>query len=128
MSETIKFGTDGWRASVAEDYSFDNVRCCAQGFASYLLQTGAAGKSIIVGHDQRFRSEHFAAAVAEVMAGNGIRVWLTDRPTPTPVISYSVIAKGGLRRGQHHRQPQPLYRQRLQGARRDGRRDSAGRP
>ena len=93
MSVTIKFGTDGWRASVAEGYTFESVRRCAQGFASYLLQTGTAGKPIIVGHDQRFRSEHFAAAVAEVMAGNGIRVWLTDRPTPTPVISYSVLAK-----------------------------------
>lgn len=93
MSTVIKFGTDGWRAGVAEDYTFDNVRRCTQGFATYLLELGVADKGIIIGHDQRYRAEHFAAAAAEVMAANGIRVWLTDGPTPTPVISYSVVAK-----------------------------------
>ncbi len=94
MSDSIVFGTDGWRASVAEDYTFDNVRRCTQGFADYLHELGAADKGIVIGHDQRYRSEHFAAAAAEVMAANGIRVWLTDGPTPTPVISYSVVVKG----------------------------------
>ncbi len=93
MSSTIKFGTDGWRASVAEDYTFDNVRRCAQGFASYLLEAGGAEKGIIVGYDQRYRAEDFAAAAAEVMAANGIHVWLTEGATPTPVISYAVVAK-----------------------------------
>jgi len=93
MSTPITFGTDGWRASVAEDYTFDNVRRCAQGFATYLIQRGVADKGIVIGHDQRYRGEHFAAAAAEVMAANGIRVWLTDGATPTPVISYSVVAK-----------------------------------
>jgi phosphomannomutase len=93
MSSTIKFGTDGWRASVAEDYTFDNVRRCAQGFANYLLEEDNAHKGIVVGHDQRYRAEHFAAAVAEVMAANGIPVWLTEGATPTPVISYSAVAK-----------------------------------
>ena len=51
MSSKIKFGTDGWRASVAEDYTFDNVRRCAQGFASYLLKVGGTEKGIIVGHE-----------------------------------------------------------------------------
>lgn len=94
MSDSIVFGTDGWRASVAEDYTFDNVRRCTQGFADYLHEVGTADKGTVIGHDQRYRSEHFAAAAAEVMAANGIRVWLTDGPTPTPVISYSVVAKG----------------------------------
>jgi len=94
MSDSIIFGTDGWRASVAEDYTFDNVRRCTQGFADYLHELGTADKGTVIGHDQRYRSEHFAAAAAEVMAANGIRVWLTDGPTPTPVISYSVVAKG----------------------------------
>jgi len=94
MSDSIVFGTDGWRASVAEDYTFDNVRRCTQGFADYLHELGTADKGTVIGHDQRYRSEHFAAAAAEVMAANGIRVWLTDGPTPTPVISYSVVAKG----------------------------------
>jgi phosphomannomutase len=93
MGSKIEFGTDGWRAAVAETYTFDNVRRCAQGFASYLLQLGVADEGIVIGYDQRYRSEDFAAAAAEVMAGNGIGVWLTKGATPTPAISYSVVAK-----------------------------------
>ncbi len=89
----IKFGTDGWRGVIAEDYTFANVRRCAQGFASYLLAKGWAGQSVVVGHDKRFVSEHFAAAAAEVLAANGLKVWLTDGPTPTPVIAYAVVDK-----------------------------------
>lgn len=91
MSTPIRFGTDGWRGSVAEDYTFYNVRRCAQGFAAYLIRLGVSDRGVVVGHDQRYRAEDFAAAAAEVLAANGIRVWLTDGPTPTPVISYSVI-------------------------------------
>ena len=90
---TIKFGTDGWRGRIAEDYTFDNVRRCAEGFANYLQQRGLAEKGIIIGYDKRFQAEYFAAAAAEVMAGNGVRVWLTEGATPTPAISYSVVAK-----------------------------------
>ncbi|MHB1415337.1 MAG: phosphoglucomutase/phosphomannomutase family protein [Chloroflexota bacterium] len=89
----IKFGTDGWRAVIAEDYTFDNVRICAQSVASYLHDTGAAGKGFIVGYDTRFGSEHFAAAVAEVLAANGIVTHLCDRATPTPVVSYSILTE-----------------------------------
>ncbi len=88
----IKFGTDGWRGKIAEDYTFANVRRCAQGFAEYLKKHEGAGKRVVVGHDRRFASEDFAAAAAEVLAGNGFHVLLTDGPTPTPVISYSVVA------------------------------------
>ncbi len=91
MPYTIKFGTDGWRGVIAEDYTFDNVRRAAQGFASYLIGKGTGPASIVVGHDKRFDSEHFAAAVAEVLAGNGLHVYLTNGPTPTPVIAYAVI-------------------------------------
>jgi len=91
MSYKIKFGTDGWRGFVAEEYTFDNVRRCAQGFAKYLLDNGKAGQSVVVGHDKRFSAEHFAAAVAEVLAANGFKVWLTDGATPTPVISHAVV-------------------------------------
>jgi phosphomannomutase len=87
----ITFGTDGWRARIAEDYTFANVRRCAQGFADYLGANGQAGARVVVGYDQRFASEHFAAAVAEVLAANGFVVLLTDRATPTPVISYAVV-------------------------------------
>jgi alpha-D-glucose phosphate-specific phosphoglucomutase len=92
----IRFGTDGWRGRVAEDYTFDNVRRCAQGFASYMLAQGKGGEKIIVGHDMRFSAELFAAAVAEVLAANGLIVLLTDGPSPTPVISYSVVAHGAV--------------------------------
>ncbi|RLC80344.1 MAG: phosphoglucomutase/phosphomannomutase family protein [Chloroflexi bacterium] len=90
----IKFGTDGWRGTIAEDFTFDNVRRCAQGFARYLIDKGEAEKGVVVGHDRRFASEHFAAAVAEVMAAHNIHVYLTQGATPTPVISYSIVAKG----------------------------------
>jgi alpha-D-glucose phosphate-specific phosphoglucomutase len=90
----IRFGTDGWRGRVAEDYTFDNVRRCAQGFATYMLAHGKGEETLVVGHDRRFSGEYFAAAVAEVLAANGFRVLLTDGATPTPVISYSVVAHG----------------------------------
>ena len=90
----IIFGTDGWRGRIAEDYTFDNVRRCAQGFASFLKATGAAEKGAVIGYDQRFAAEHFAAAAAEGLAANGVPVWLTQSNTPTPAISYSVQAKG----------------------------------
>jgi phosphomannomutase len=93
MTYKIKFGTDGWRGVIAEDYTFDNVRRCAQGYASYMLEQGNAGKWIVVGYDKRFASENFAAATAEVLAGNGFKVYLTDSATPTPVIAFAVVNK-----------------------------------
>ncbi len=93
MAYKIRFGTDGWRGVIADDYTFDNVRRAAQGFASYLLQQGKMGQWVIVGYDKRFDSENFAAAVAEVLAGNELNVYLTNGATPTPVIAYSVINK-----------------------------------
>ncbi len=94
MAEKIIFGTDGWRAVIAEDYTFNNVRRAAQGFASYMLEQGNQGKWIVLGYDKRFSSEHFAAAVAEVLAANGFGVFLTQEATPTPVIAYAVVDKG----------------------------------
>jgi alpha-D-glucose phosphate-specific phosphoglucomutase len=93
MSTAIKFGTDGWRARIAEDYTFDNLRRCAQGFATYLQNEGLASKGVVIGHDKRFHADNFAAAAAEVLAANGIHVWLTDGPTPTPTISYAAVDK-----------------------------------
>ena len=91
MTEQIKFGTDGWRGVIAEDYTFENVRRVAQGFASYLVAKGRRGESVVVGFDRRFGSEMFAAAAAEVLAANELRVWLTSTATPTPVIAYAVL-------------------------------------
>ena len=90
---TIKFGTDGWRGRIAEDYTFENVRRCTQGFAAYLTKRGKRGEKVVVGHDRRFGSEQFAAAAAEVLAANDFQVRLTQGATPTPVISYSVRAQ-----------------------------------
>lgn len=87
----IKFGTDGWRGRIGDDYTYANLRRAAQGFADYLKTTGRQGP-VVMGHDRRFSAEHFAAAAAEVLAGNGFQVLLTPGPTPTPVISYSVQA------------------------------------
>ena len=91
MTFKIKFGTDGWRGVIAEDYTFDNVRRAAQGYASYMLSQGREGQWVVVGHDKRFASEHFAVAASEVLAGNGLNVYLTDGATPTPVIAFSVV-------------------------------------
>jgi alpha-D-glucose phosphate-specific phosphoglucomutase len=93
MTNKIIFGTDGWRGAIAEDYTFENVRRCAQGFSDYLKRHQKQGQNVIVGHDKRFLSEDFALAVAEVLAGNGFIVYLTDGATPTPVISYAVVDK-----------------------------------
>jgi alpha-D-glucose phosphate-specific phosphoglucomutase len=93
MNFQIKFGTDGWRGVIAEDYTFANVRRCTQGFATYLLEQGRQGQWVIVGHDKRFQSENFAAAAAEVLAGNGLNVYLTNGATPTPTIAYAVVDK-----------------------------------
>ncbi len=90
MADKIVFGTDGWRGRIAEDYTFANLRRCAQGFADYLIGKGWQGEWVVVGHDKRFHSENFAVSVAEVLAANGLRVYLTQGATPTPVISFSV--------------------------------------
>ncbi len=87
----IKFGTDGWRAVIAGEYTFDNVRRCTQGFAAYLLEKGIQGKWVVIGYDKRFHSENFAKAAAEVLTANGLNVYLTIDATPTPVISFSVV-------------------------------------
>ncbi len=88
----IKFGTDGWRGVIAEDFTFDNVRFCAQGVAEYLMANGLSHMGLVIGYDTRFASENFAAAAAEVIAGNNIKVHLCLKPTPTQVVSYTVPA------------------------------------
>jgi phosphomannomutase len=99
MPARIEFGTDGWRAIIAEDFTFENVRYCAQAVADYLHHTGRAKDGLVVGYDTRFASDRFAAAVAEVAAANDVPVYLCNRPEPTPVVSYSVLdrqAGGGV--------------------------------
>jgi phosphomannomutase len=93
MGSEIKFGTDGWRAIIGDDFTFDNVRVCGQSVAQYLHESGMALRGLIVGYDTRFASEDFAAAVAEVVAANGIKTYLCDRATPTPTVSWAVLDK-----------------------------------
>ncbi len=93
MTTKINFGTDGWRATIAETYTFENVRRCAAGFSAYQKKHAPQDSWIVVGYDKRFLSEEFAITVSEVLCGAGFRVYLTQEPTPTPVISYSVIDK-----------------------------------
>jgi alpha-D-glucose phosphate-specific phosphoglucomutase len=92
MTSPIKFGTDGWRGIIAEDFTFDNVRTCAQAVAEYLEQDKLDKRGLVIGYDTRFASEDFAAAAAEVMAGNDIKVHLCLKPAPTPVVSFTVPA------------------------------------
>ncbi len=92
MSAPIKFGTDGWRAVIAEDFTFDNVRACAQGVVQYLNSAGLGKGGIVIGYDTRYASEDFAAACAEVLAGNGIKAYLLSKPAPTPVTSFTITA------------------------------------
>ncbi|MCE2465071.1 MAG: phosphoglucomutase/phosphomannomutase family protein [Dehalococcoidia bacterium] len=91
MAGRIRFGTDGWRAIIADEFTFGNVALCAQGIASYLLKEGIANRGLVVGYDTRFASREFAGRVAEVMAGNGIRAYLASSPAPTPAVSYSIL-------------------------------------
>ncbi len=91
-SRAIHFGTDGWRARIADAYTFEAVRRCAHGFSQYMLKQSGKDQTFIVGYDKRFGSEDFAAAAAQVLTGNGFKVLLTNGPTPTPTISYSVVA------------------------------------
>jgi alpha-D-glucose phosphate-specific phosphoglucomutase len=86
----IKFGTDGWRAVIAEDYTFDNVRKVSQALIAYMQKEGLAQKGLAIGYDTRFGSEQFAAAVAEVSAANGLKTYLTSRFVPTPALSHSI--------------------------------------
>ena len=89
----IKFGTDGWRAIIAEDFTFHNVRLCAQGTSEMMIQQGLGDQGLVIGYDTRFASGAFAAAVAEVSAANGIRTFLSDKAAPTPVVTYNVVAR-----------------------------------
>lgn len=86
----IKFGTDGWRGVVADDFTFASVRRVARGTAEY-LKSRTADPLAVVGYDCRFASEEFARAVADVFAANGVRSLIFDRPSPTQVASWTVI-------------------------------------
>jgi phosphomannomutase len=95
---SIRFGTDGWRGVIARDFTFRNLRRVAQATADYFQTISEGSPTLIVGYDVRFLSPQFARAAAEVLAGNGFRVLLMDRITPTPYVSFAV-RESGLRAG-----------------------------
>lgn len=86
----IKFGTDGWREIIAREFTFENVKYVSQSIADYVCGQAMSDRGVVIGFDNRFLSEHFAQAVAEVLCGNGIRVFMTGRATPTPVTAFAV--------------------------------------
>jgi alpha-D-glucose phosphate-specific phosphoglucomutase len=90
----IKFGTDGWRGFIADDFTFDNVRRVAGAIAGYVLKNEDAARGVIVGYDTRFASDRAARVVAQVLAGAGIPVLLANDYTPTPAVSYNVKKLG----------------------------------
>jgi phosphomannomutase len=83
----IKFGTDGWRGVIADDFTFDNVRLAARAIGTYVLSKKDPGEGVCIGYDTRFLSHAFARSVAEVLAAAGIPVKIADRITPTPARS-----------------------------------------
>lgn len=94
MTQAIKFGTDGWRGIIADDFTFENVRRVAGAIASYVLKYEDAKRGVVVGYDARFASPRAAQIVAEVIAAAGIAVKLADDYTPTPAVSYAVKQQG----------------------------------
>jgi phosphomannomutase len=112
--DPIRFGTDGWRALIAREFTFENLERVAQGYAEFLKRGGSASEDtadavsqttrpqdsqqthphVVVGYDRRFLSEQFARRAAEVLAGNGARVALFDTDVPTPLVSWAVRERG----------------------------------
>ena len=90
----IKFGTDGWRAVIADDFTFANVRIAAEAIAAYVHAHEDPTKGICIGYDTRFGSKAFARTCAEVVAATGIPVQLANAITPTPALSFGVRGRG----------------------------------
>jgi phosphoglucomutase len=106
----IRFGTSGWRAIIADEFTFDNVRAVTEAICGYLT-TERSGEPIklVVGHDSRFMGETFAGVAAEIAAGKGIHVLRCTGPTPTPTISHAIRhngAAGGINFTASHNPPE----------------------
>src|SRR6266849_349839 len=96
---SIRFGTDGWRGIIAEDFTFANARIVAHAIARYVVRGEDARKGVLIGYDHRFASDRFASAMAEAISATGTPAWLADKPCPTPTISLLVRqrhAAGGI--------------------------------
>ena len=112
---TIRFGTDGWRAVISDEFTFENVRVVAQAIADETIENYAdenpnkgIAPGIVIGFDTRFLSDRYAIAVAEVLAANGIKVLLAQADAPTPMVSYAIVhhkAHGGVMITASHNPP-----------------------
>jgi phosphomannomutase len=90
----IVFGTDGWRARIADEFTYENVRRCAEGVARFVLDAGSAARGVVVGYDRRFGSEAFAQAASEVLLAHDIPVVFGSQAMPTQMISFEVVERG----------------------------------
>ncbi len=90
----IRFGTDGWRAIMCEDFIFANVEAVVQGVCNYLKEKGKGNKGLVIGYDTRFFSDRFAKVSASVCCGNGIKVYMSFKDCPTPVTAFSILGLG----------------------------------
>ncbi|MCK4821381.1 phosphoglucomutase/phosphomannomutase family protein, partial [bacterium] len=88
----IKFGTSGWRAILADEFTIENVRIVCQAISDYLKENNETNKGIVIGHDTRFMGRRFAEEAAMVLAANGIKAFICTRDVPTPVLSHYSIA------------------------------------
>ena len=91
---TIMFGTDGWRARIGDEFTFENVRRCAEGVARYVVERGETARGVVLAYDRRFASEHFAMAAAEVLLAHDIPVAFAIRSVPTQLCSFEVVERG----------------------------------
>src|SRR4051812_9389396 len=94
MAQQIKFGTDGWRGVIADDYTFENVRRVSLAIANYVHKHENASKGVLIAYDTRFGSRRFAELSAEALASTGINVTLANNITPTPALSLAVKQRG----------------------------------
>jgi phosphomannomutase len=90
----LKFGTDGWRGVIAEDFTFANARIVAHAIARYVVRCEDGRKGVVIGYDHRYASDWIAAEVANVISASGTPVWLADKPCPTPAVSFLVCQRG----------------------------------
>ncbi len=105
----IKFGTDGWRARIADDFTFSNVRLVAKAIVNYIINAGQKEKGLVVGYDNRFLSKEYAEEAAAVAALNGLDVYLSEESLPSPVLSFAVknkSAAGGIMITASHNPPE----------------------
>lgn len=91
MSTTILFGTSGWRGVLAEEFTYANMRAVIQAIAGHVIAGGGKDKGLVVGYDTRFMGGRFAEEAARILASAGIRTWVCERDTPTPVISHALL-------------------------------------